>query len=542
MLGSAARASVCNASPGHCPAPPGLLLPTRSAAPTLLLLLPPPPTPTHTPRTTCTTHRREKRRMRLDFEYRSRYPGQAKAETPDVGPLVLSAAHPPAPLPAGQLLAAETKLPQTAAALAAGPLALGAGEAAGVPALAAVPSFAASTTAAVPALPVKQQPPLRTTSGNPFAAGGVEPYNVVTNPAVAASLEATPVSGGPLARAATGFGRASGGLELAPAGVYMGGEPCQGAAAARAVHAFGWATGRCLCGTAAHLHVGPAAWGESMRKQALAWFWNIGSKGRRDCILLTLFRCGLDIPCQRWGTRQLYDLTTAARARRPLPWLAALPSAPPAVAASYDAAQHARSDTVVVNVNQLRMSGASDVAPISAVARSASLDRQQAAPAPTPDYMAAVARSSAAAPDAAAAPAPPAQDKQAQKQASEPPCRHPALHLHMLSACACAPPCRQHPVCQHFAAQKALQASPTPADLPATPTLRPSSPPQIPSQISPSLAFPAQQELLQAVAHEEYDEGDLDPEWQELLSELDARLRRAGKPAMSARERAVAIR
>ncbi|KAL4432213.1 hypothetical protein ABPG77_005975 [Micractinium sp. CCAP 211/92] len=50
------------------------------------------------------------------------------------------------------------------------------------------------------------------------------------------------------------------------------------------------------------------------------------------------------------------------------------------------------------------------------------------------------------------------------------------------------------------------------------------------------------QELLQAVREEEYEAEELDPEWGHLLGDLDSRLQAAGRPRLSARERAVAIR
>ncbi|PSC68678.1 hypothetical protein C2E20_7735 [Micractinium conductrix] len=50
------------------------------------------------------------------------------------------------------------------------------------------------------------------------------------------------------------------------------------------------------------------------------------------------------------------------------------------------------------------------------------------------------------------------------------------------------------------------------------------------------------QELLQQVQGEEYGDEELDPEWTTLLGDLDARLQASGRRALSARERAVAIR
>lgn len=59
---------------------------------------------------------------------------------------------------------------------------------------------------------------------------------------------------------------------------------------------------------------------------------------------------------------------------------------------------------------------------------------------------------------------------------------------------------------------------------------------------APLYLLPMLQELLAAVSSEEYEEEELDPEWQGLLAQLDARLRGAGKQAMNSKERAVAIR
>ncbi len=131
--------------------------------------------------------RRQRRQMRLDLEYRDRFPEKTK-DAPDITPMVQSATEPVAPAPASSFRT-EPKLPQTAAALASGPLAMGARDSV--------------------ALPTKQ-PPQRTSSGNPFA--GVEPYNVVRNPT--SSLDST--LDGPLAR--PGDRTTSGAVELRSAG------------------------------------------------------------------------------------------------------------------------------------------------------------------------------------------------------------------------------------------------------------------------------------------------------------------------------------
>jgi hypothetical protein len=131
--------------------------------------------------------RRQRKQMLLDLEYRDRFPEKGR-EAPDISPIVQSAAEPVAPAPASSFRT-EPKLPQTAAALASGPLAMGARDSAVLPA---------------------KQPPQRTSSGNPFA--GVEPYNVVRNPT--SSLDSS--LDGPLARSVART--TSGAVELQSAG------------------------------------------------------------------------------------------------------------------------------------------------------------------------------------------------------------------------------------------------------------------------------------------------------------------------------------
>ena len=115
--------------------------------------------------------------MLLDLDCRDGFV-LGKKKVPDVGPMVQAAARPVIVAPASSFRTGP-KLPQTAASLASGPLPIGARESGVGPLPTKQPLQA----------PARAQPPLRTSSGLPFA--GVQSYIVVRNPTT--SMDSSPV-------------------------------------------------------------------------------------------------------------------------------------------------------------------------------------------------------------------------------------------------------------------------------------------------------------------------------------------------------------